>query len=409
VKRALMLVLALVTVVVAADRPAVRSYFTTDRPIEAKQPDRQNFLVIDDDIWAHARADLGDLRIYDSAGAEVPYALVTQGERSNTRPVQSKLFNLSKGPHGTEFVLEMYPELGEAREFDRVTLELTAKDFVGKAEVQASNIFNAPKWADVGTYSIFDFTREKLGKNFELRLPPMRFRFLRIVLRGPVTPDEVKGASVADFQREAASWVPVGSKPAIAQDGRTTVITWSQPEHAPLERVVFVVEGNTNLRRPVELQDDSGRQFATGEISRVHMAREGQVIDSRKLELDVYGAHAKQFKMLIQNGDDPPLDIVSVHPQSIERRLYFDPAAHTGLKLYYGDEKASAPVHDYAKIFQLQPNAARATLGAEEKNMAYTGRPDDRPWTERHQWVMWAALIAAVVVLGGIALRGMKA
>jgi hypothetical protein len=48
-------------------------------------------------------------------------------------------------------------------------------------------------------------------------------------------------------------------------------------------------------------------------------------------------------------------------------------------------------------------------LGPEVSNPAYTGRPDDRPWSERHPIVLWIAIIAAVVVLGGLALRSMRA
>lgn len=393
----------------AADRPAARPYFTTGRDLQISQPARQNYFVIDDAIWQHARADLGDLRLYDAAGAELPYAVILQGERSNARSVAANVFNLAKGPRGTEFLLEVYPHQDAPRQYDRVTLNLTAKDFVGKADVEASDDSSAPKWAQIGSYSIFDFTREKLGANFELRLPTLRYRFLRIVLHATVSPDQVKGASVADFQTQAASWVPIGTAPQIAQDGRTTVITWSQPEHAPLERVVVAVGGDANFRRPIELQDGAGHRLASGEVSRVHLQREGQTVDSRRLELDLSGERAAQFKLIVQNGDDPPLPIVSVQPQSIERRVYFDPAGHSGPRLYYGDEKASAPVYDYAKLFQLQPAATRAALGAEERNAAFTGRPDDRPWSDRHQWVIWAALILAVVVLGAVALRGMKA
>jgi len=49
-----------------------------------------------------------------------------------------------------------------------------------------------------------------------------------------------------------------------------------------------------------------------------------------------------------------------------------------------------------------------AILAAEEANSAYTGRPDDRPWSERHPAVLWAAIIAAVLILGSIAVRSMK-
>jgi hypothetical protein len=47
-------------------------------------------------------------------------------------------------------------------------------------------------------------------------------------------------------------------------------------------------------------------------------------------------------------------------------------------------------------------------LGSEEANTSYSGRPDDRPWSERHPAVLWAAIIAAVLILGGIAMRSMK-
>ena len=393
----------------AADAPPARPYFSNDRPIEVQQADRQNYVVIDDAIWQHARSDLGDLRIYDAAGVEVPYAITFQGERSNTRNVDGRVFNLVKGSRGTEFVVEIYPDAGSVRQYDRLDLRLEAKDFVGKADVEASDDASAAKWAAVGSYSIFDFTREKLGRNLELRMPTLRYRFLRVVLHAPVSPDQVKGASVADFQRQVASWVATGTQPKISQDGRTTVITWAQPEHAPLERVVFKVDGTNNFRRPMDLQDNKGHHLASGEISRIHLEREGQVIDCRRLEFELGGERAKQFKIVIQNGDDPPLPIVSVQPQAIERRVYFDPSGHNGMKLYYGDEKASAPVYDYAKLFQLQSEAARANFGADEHNATYTGRPDERPWSDRHPWVMWAALIVAIVVLGGIALRGMKA
>jgi len=47
-------------------------------------------------------------------------------------------------------------------------------------------------------------------------------------------------------------------------------------------------------------------------------------------------------------------------------------------------------------------------LGAEEGNAGYTGRPDDRPWSERHPAVLWTAILAAVAILGGIAVRSIK-
>ncbi len=78
------------------------------------------------------------------------------------------------------------------------------------------------------------------------------------------------------------------------------------------------------------------------------------------------------------------------------------------LTLYYGDEKLERPEYDYAKLFLNSTDAHAAQLGAETNNAAYTGRPDDRPWSERHPAILWIAIIAAVLVLGVLALRSMR-
>jgi len=48
-------------------------------------------------------------------------------------------------------------------------------------------------------------------------------------------------------------------------------------------------------------------------------------------------------------------------------------------------------------------------LGPGTHNLAYTGRPDDRPWSERHKAILWLAMLLAVAVLAVFAIRGMQA
>jgi hypothetical protein len=110
----------------------------------------------------------------------------------------------------------------------------------------------------------------------------------------------------------------------------------------------------------------------------------------------------------VENGDDLPLPIGQVELLSVERRLYFDPHGKTELRLYYGDAKLEAASYDYQKLFQQSPAAALAQLGPGEANPQFTGRPDDRPWSERHSALLWLAMLIAIGVLGALALRGLK-
>ena len=185
------------------------------------------------------------------------------------------------------------------------------------------------------------------------------------------------------------------------------MITWTAPEKVPLDRVQFEVE-QVNFLRSVRVQDADGRWLGSGEISRVNMARSGRIIESSNLTIETSGAHSRSFTATISNGDDPPLRLKRVVPQFVTRRLYFDPKGERNLRLYYGDEKLSSPSYEYAKLAQVETNPARAQLGRATTNNAYRGRPDDRPWSEKHSALLWVVMLLAVAVLGSVALRGLR-
>jgi len=186
------------------------------------------------------------------------------------------------------------------------------------------------------------------------------------------------------------------------------VIACEVPPAVPVDRILFDVPANrVNFRRSVSIANERGAQIAASTISRVRMNRGGASVVAEELAVNVFADFSERFTITVENGDDPPLSFNRVQPQSLERRVYFEPQGRTKLKLYYGDQKLTAPEYDYAKFFREDPNASPAQLSPESANPEYRGRPDDRPWSERHPAVLWAAMVAAVVLLGWLALRGL--
>jgi len=102
------------------------------------------------------------------------------------------------------------------------------------------------------------------------------------------------------------------------------------------------------------------------------------------------------------------LKINGAHLQQWERRIYFDSDAGQRPWIYYGDEKLGAPEYDYAKLFQKEARVEPTALNPEENNAAYVPRPDDRPWSDQHPALLWAAILAAVLILGVVALRSLQ-
>ena len=364
--------------------------------------DQQRYFVVDEALWQHARPDLGDLRLY-AGGNEVAYALNT--ERGSSTNEQKEVTVLQPGTVGNQ--TQFFLDLSGLASYDRIRLRLKARNFVAKVRVDGQDDLHGSHWATLLNSIIYDLSEDNLGDNTTLRLPLTSYKYLRVSLEGPVKPSDIEGASAAIKEEEKQIWQGVGGSPKPEQQGKDTVFTFSIPKDVPLDRLEFSLDpAQPNFRREIELQDEKKIPLRSGEISRVHMVRHGQKIDSEQTSLDLDGMTPETLRVVIHNGDDPPLKIAAVRLQQYQRRIYF--TAASAPQLYYGDEKLDSPEYDYAKLFQKDDRAAQVELGPEQTNSAYTGRPDERPWSERHPAVLWIAIIAAVVILGSMALRSMK-
>jgi hypothetical protein len=392
--------------VFAADAPeASVPYFTNSRGVTTSVTAPTNYFVIDEEIWSHARFDLADIRLLGSDNHEVPYVLVTKGSSKQVEEMPAKVEELGRSGDQTTFVLE----IGENSDFNRVNLTIETKDFVTQATVDGMDDLRDPKPVRMGPFTLYDFTKEHLGSNLALNLPDSRFRFLRIKIGKEIPPSDVKGATVANETESKAAYTNLAEITAADQKKHRSVFAWKANKAVPLDRVTFDVEG-VNFMRLVRVEDEKGNIVGSGEISRIKMQAHGRQVESEDLSVGTNDAHSPQYSVVVENGDDAPLKIRGVIPQVIERRVYFQPNGVARLTAYYGDDKLGSPTYDYAKLFQTssEAEAAEAKLGPGQHNAAYTGRPDERPWTDRHPEVLWTAMILAVAGFGFIAMRSLK-
>ena len=415
--------IATLALLLLAGDPGV-SYFSRVRNISVASPQQANYIVLDEEILQHANPSLSDLRIFDS-DTQVPYALSEQPGGLQGAEHEAKILNLGVVAGRTEFDLD----LESVTQYNHIRLALEAKDFLVTAQATGKDALTAGDHDVVlGSSTLYDFSREGLGGNSTLKMPTASFRYIHVSLTPGISPKQVQAASVYSLEEKKSYWTEVGScgqprqvPPRVQgmekQPSKpVTVIDCEIPANVRVDRLLIqVASGQINFRRSVEVTEpaaqgspDSTYDIASGDISRVQIKRGGTVVNSENLSLVMRRPRAERFTVTISNGDDPPLAIDRVQPQAVEQRLFFEPKGKTQLRLYYGDEKLGAPIYDYAKFFKNDTVAVQAQLGPAEVNATYTGRPDDRPWSERHKAVMWIAMILAVVGLGVLALRGIK-
>jgi hypothetical protein len=397
--------------------PEIR-YFHAARPVQlAPNTSGQACAVLDPALFAGASQGLADLRLYAGADA-VPY-VVHSAVAPATAPQSIAPLNLGERKGKTVFDAEM-----PAGEYSDLQLGVTGQNFLATVAVSGSQTDTGPQ-TRIGSYIIFDFAGQKLGRSTVLHLPKSNFRVLHFEIAGPLGPNRIEGLSAAPAPASEPKYLVVMSTAHFTQKGRDSVAEFTVPAHVPVERIVFVPPSRpVNFSRDITVEvaetppqkDDAARNLpppvsAYGSLLRLHRIQDGHRIDEERLNVNPpqrwFDAPSK-WTITVVNGDDLPIQFTGVRLEMLQRELCFEAASRTGYVLYYGDAALSSPRYDYARWFALQAGAAVATLGPETVNAAYQPRPDERPFTERHPVLLWLALILVVLLLGFIALRSAK-
>jgi len=391
-------------------------YFQFQRSIQnVPQSPIQSCLTLDPGIFAHAAPDLADLRLY-RAQSETPWALRTAEAVATVQQILPPL-NLGRLNNQTVFDAAM-PE----GNFSDIELSIPTHNFLATVQVSGSNQQSNEASTEIGSYTVFDLTNQKLGRSTVLHLPESNFRFLHFRIDGPLLPENITGLSVERVSTIQPRYLTVAQSSATAQKGHTTVIEITVPANTPIDRIVFIpgptptafsrdVIITTSPVTPAASQTNPSTITASGNLLRLHRNQNGHRIDEERLTINTpaSGFHsAEKWTIQIENGDDPPIALQSVHLEMYGRDLCFESAGSGDYTLMYGDPALTAPQYDYQRLFEAQPNPAIVTAGPEQPNFSYQPRPDSRPFTEKHPALLWATLIAVIAILGGIAFRTAK-
>ena len=389
--------------------------------------------LLDAPVFAHAAsAGASDLRLFATTASgslqEQPFNL-SESEAQPADVETAAIRNLGMRNNDIVFDLVM-PQ----RAYTEVDLNLDAQNFIALATVTAPS--RQGPATTLGTFTLFDLTRQHLGRSTALALQESTFPLLHITLHltgldghplAAVTPSIVRAAQVPPSREAQTLYTTVAATQSVASKGRQTVAIVHVPAHVPIERIAFTLDPafRKNFFREVAIsatpdqptstaEQPSMAETVAGELSRVHVATNATApaINTQQLTVDAaLGASldtGSTVTVAIANGDDPPLPIHTIELQMRRRTLCFDAAPETTYALLYGDATLHPPVYDYARLFQPSSSPILATLGPEQLNPRFIGRADERPYTERHPEFLWIGLIFIVAVLGATAVQTIK-
>jgi hypothetical protein len=362
--------------------------------------------VLDVETLDQARADQEDLRLYDSAGREVPYVLRVRRDVATTNAFPAREFN--RGVDGG--VAQISLDLGERGEpHNQVEIDTAGNNFRRLVDIGGSP--DDVRWSTLASTAII-FRFAAGGRSVEqlaVDYPVSQYRYLRIrMARDPETDraaPQLLGVRVRRSVHLAGEMLSTlgNMEPRDADRANARPASIWRVDlggRIPVQQVLLVV-GNNAFSRPFRLEavDDPAVPvlLASGELTR----REGE---SGQLKVGFPERWARRLRLTVIDDRNPPLPIFGLTAEGAARQVVFDgaSAAPGVLRLYYGSARVLAPRYDLAARLSAESGrmATRLMLGPQRDNPVY--RPEPKPFSERSPWLVYVVLAAAGIVLAAI-------
>ncbi len=381
-------------------------------------------IVLPLEVMDKARTDLADLRLFDSDGREIPYALRIRREFGDKREIGASVFN--RGLVGSS-TSEVSVDLGEnPGEHNEVEIQTTGTNFRRRVEVEGSD--SGKEWRTLETRGVLLSFEEqnRAVASSRVTYPTSRYRFLRVrVHRDELTDNkapEITGVKVVMAVRakgELATWGVYVPPYQLLRNQGAPASQWTIDlgARAPCDRLSLEI-ADDSFSRPfyIESVDDpeNVRLIASGELTRRIGEEAKPLVITFNEEV-----HARKLRLLVTDHSNPTLSITSIQASAPARQLVFElkEAPAQPLRLFFGNPKVAAPHYDFEKELPArlsnepgspsgQPargvEPIRSTVGTVVTNPEYI--PEPLPLTERIPWLIYIVLTASSVALALILL-----
>ena len=422
----------------AGSEPALRFRKTLDRG--AASGEEILAVVLDRDIHAATRDGYPDLRIVDDRGATVPYLLEPVARHRIVRvrqPCASKVVSLHVDEgRGLEIVLELDEKAPAAT---GATIRTPLADYERRVRVFGSR--NGTDWSPlVSDGAIFDYSRFMDVRNRDIVIPKnddRRFKLmierelddrespLRELIRSQAEgkkdhqveitqtlrrPFRIDGVDLwRTIEKEGASHVEPSPYPpagfhveADAKEKVTRVEIQSRRE--PLTRL-SIATSSRNFSRQARVVVPVQRGVRTDwvEVGRGSLSLiQFRAFRRAELKVDFPEQRQQRYLLVIENADNPPLEITRVEADGTAYRLVFLGSEGRTYRVEYGSDTAESPRYDTATVLAslhrgFQPVTVK--LGPQIANPGYQPGRGSRNILNSTVFLV-VAIIVMVIVLG---------
>jgi hypothetical protein len=395
--------------IIAAPPPALSNAWVNWqawRPIDASataQPRLVRF-ELPVAVYGSTQLELADLRVIDDSGREVPFVI----DSAQPRPAQVWSYaTLSDVGFVPGRYTQAVADVGAGRVLHntlRLAVPESESDFFEWVAVDASDDLST--WRVVRERApIFRFRADGLEGQQQVAFPETSSRWLRVRILDGQRRFSIAAVTVSREVVTTPELRPLAAPATLNPKSPERKSWWDADltiNDVPVTSASFTA-AQPAFHRPVTVSvSDDGASWT--EVAQGDIYRES---GSEQLSVEVPEGRGRYWRVAVFNRNDAPIDKLRVRLSTTPRYVVFRQMPERSYFVLYGNSLATAPEYDFATLTTRDQRDAAPTVtaGGESRNAAYQS---PEPWTERHAWVMWVALLAAVVVIGTLAIRSMR-
>jgi len=395
---------------------------------------------LDSDIYAATEDRFADLRVVDGQNNDLPYILETVTEKRTESVQRTRSVNIESlaenDDNSIEIVIQRDDDDPPA---EGIVLHTPLKNFERQVSVFGSS--DANEWKRlVADALIFDYSRYMDIANSKIILPDNDYRNLKVVIKevtdedeSPLTEFTRRFRQEEETQRTERTTVrrrplrinsielwhhetrellkrnkkvdyPVAKFRVEELPDQKQTIVHVRTRREPLtELSLGTPSANFSRRAVVQVPVVKGVTTTWTEIGSAKLSKfRFRGFQRDNLDIEFPEHRSEEYRIVIFNEDNKPLEIAGVKAQGNVHRAMFFAAPKESHQLYYGRQDAQPPSYDTAALSLVlgkgfQPVAA--TLGPEEKNEKFDQAADLQLKTVLNSPLFFGGVICVVVAV----------
>lgn len=315
-------------------------------------PDTSGFhkIYLKPEITAHLTSDFSDIRIFNNHGKEIPYLRKTEKEikdKHNRKkfPVVEQKHNKRKGY--SEIILHNHkdtPVTNISIDYETVEAEkrikISGSNDRKKWFILNNNITIPPQLSDSSTVEVL-----------LLNFPVSNYKYYKLIVHDfenePVIIDGIYRYNIEIKNIKYAEIPPPHIKQYDTLENEKSIVFITFDKQYYIDKLKFLVEGPEYFLREANLINiDSALEQKINQAYYNQLNQMFYLSSTEENVLNLNKHRGKQFKLIIDNKDDAPLEVKKIKAYQLSVYLIAYLKVGKSYVIKFGDKKLEKPVYD---------------------------------------------------------------